>query len=53
LSRAPDAKPGAIIGIRTAENLSTKVLADKHTIDEFVHGCSNPKVEPLETEVYR
>ena len=33
-------------------NLSTKVLADMLTIDEFLHGCSNPKVERLETEVY-
>jgi hypothetical protein len=32
--------------------LSTKVLADMLTIDEFLQGCSNPKVEPLETEVY-
>jgi hypothetical protein len=50
--RAPAEKPAAIIDFRALHNLGTKVLADKLTIDEILRGCSNPKVEPLETEVY-
>jgi hypothetical protein len=46
-------KPGAVDHLRTTPNLGTKVLADKPTIDEFLVGCSNPKVERLGTEVYR
>jgi hypothetical protein len=49
---APAGKPAAIIDLRDMQNLGTKVLADKPTIDEIVRRCSNPKVEPLETEVY-
>ena len=45
-------KPEAIIDFRTYPNLSTKVLADMLTIDEILLGCSNPKVDRLETEVY-
>jgi hypothetical protein len=51
-SRAPAEKPAAIIDFPAMHNLGTKVLADNLTIDEILHGCSNPKVERLKTEVY-
>jgi hypothetical protein len=44
--------PAGCIDFLPVPNLSTKVLADMLTIDEFLCVCSNPKVEPLETEVY-
>jgi hypothetical protein len=51
-SRVPAEDPAGCIDFRPVPNLSTKVLADMLTIDEFLRVCSNPKVEPLETEVY-
>jgi hypothetical protein len=51
-SRVPAEDPAGCIDLRPVSNLSTKVLADMLTIDEFSQGCSNPKVEPLKTEVY-
>jgi len=51
-SRVPAEDPAGCIDFRSLSILSTKVLADMLTIDEFLQGCSNPKVEPLETEVY-
>ena len=51
-SRVPAEDPAGCIDFRPVRILSTKVLADMLTIDEFLQGCSNPKVEPLETEVY-
>jgi hypothetical protein len=51
-SRVPAGDPAGFIDFRPVLDLSTKVLADMLTIDEFLRVCSNPKVEPLETEVY-
>ena len=51
-SRVLAEKAVTAIGLRTGPNLGTKVLADMLTIDEILRGCSNPKVERLETEVY-
>ena len=51
-SRVPAVDTAGCIDFRPVPDLSTKVLADMLTIDEFLQGCSNPKVEPLETEVY-
>jgi hypothetical protein len=48
----PVEKSAVVIDFRTVTNLGTKVLADKVTIDEILSGCSNPKVEKMETEVY-
>jgi hypothetical protein len=51
-SRVPAEDPAGFIDFRPVPDLSTKVLADMLTIDEIPRVCSNPKVEPLETEVY-
>ena len=51
-SRVPAADTAGSIDFRLVPDLSTKVLADMLTIDEIPRVCSNPKVEPLETEVY-
>jgi hypothetical protein len=51
-SRALPRNLQRFIDFRMVMNLGTKVLADMLTIDEILRGCSNPKVERLETEVY-